>query len=336
MKNLIIVIGMWGVGKSHFCDKFIAEHPEYRLFPADARKEDFETCDYGIMDYYFHLDRNANKLQSDLGCNIRKIVIFDTPENISYRQFILKDNFDDGSCWASINLYNVETLRSLVNPEECEYYNSTTGVFYNLESFKQIFSFYLEPYTKEMIEEKVREMQNTEGLDWGYHEFDLPENVRTGKDGYARNKPSWNVIKDIMDFKGKRVLDIGCFLGYFCQEIYKLGGIPSGVDRHPHALYYASIFGKITNTKFSLHKSDVNKKSLELIPGEFDVALCLSMFHHIEEKEYLLTYLNKIPQTIFEVNVTNVEEIGNVMKIVQNIDSPKDNRRILLCEGQNV
>lgn len=327
-KKIIIVFGVSGVGKSYYCEQFIKDNPQYNLLPATYPFEKIQQYEYVIMDYYFNNDYNANKLRQQINCPVEIRVLLDRPEEIAKRQILHKNNQDNVNCFTSINLYE-KHLRELVNITDCYFYYQGNHVTY--ERYLELCHEFRKPYSVEDINKHIEWIKSQSGYDWQYHTIELPHGITIHKEGYSYNKQSWEVIKPLYNWKHKTILDLGCFHGYYCQEIYKLGGNPIGVEIHPQALYSACIFAKIKNMDFQLMKIDLN----EHFPKQYaDVALCLSMFHHVKNQELFLQNLSKVSNVIFEINSEDKSKITNYFNILTEIKSPKVNRIICLTTAK--
>ena len=150
------------------------------------------------------------------------------------------------------------------------------------------------------------------------HVYNLPEAHATSKPdvpyqqirgvGERDCAERWDAIKP--DVAGKRVLDLGCNLGYFAARALDEGATEVlGVDRD----------GGILAGARELHPSlNGNLKQMnldEMMPeGEFDVCFCLSLWQHLKAgRPHLLEYLRTIPVTYWEdANLTKpeLEQLG--------------------------
>lgn len=150
------------------------------------------------------------------------------------------------------------------------------------------------------------------------HVHNLPESCATSKPdvpyqqiggtGERDCDARWTVLAP--DVAGKRVLDLGCNLGYFAARALDEGAASVlAVDRDEGILAGARI----------LHPSlDGNAQQLNLddtLPeGEFDVGFCLSVWQHLKVgRPGLLEYLKTIPVVYWEdANLTKpeLEQVG--------------------------
>ncbi|MCP3684503.1 MAG: methyltransferase domain-containing protein [bacterium] len=338
-KKIIIAAGIWAVGKSYFADKFIKEHPEYRLVHASMDRErffnDIAQHEYVITDYYFNGDYNAEKLKKAMKCAVEIIVLFERPEVTTYRQIFGKDPspFHNVSMWVSQECYQ-GGLKELFNTRDCKFMDGK-GMVYSRSKFMAKYNDFWWPPDKEEIEEYLEGIAQKEGYDWEYHEMILPYNIKIGKEGYARNVGTWEMIQTLdIDWRWKKVLDCGCFHGYYCQKIAKEGGIVTGCDRHQDALYSAAIFSKWNNIKFNLHLCELDSD----LPGDnYDVGLVLSVFHHITKQDEFMTRISeRCKQVIWEINNEDRDKVLSRFKLIKEVKTPKDNRTILLTEPKVV
>jgi 2-polyprenyl-3-methyl-5-hydroxy-6-metoxy-1,4-benzoquinol methylase len=328
MKQIIIVFGIWGVGKSYYCENFIKAHPEFEICNADTPIEELAKKKWIIMDYWFNKDWNANKLRKLLNPEVRVEirVLYDDPEEITRRQIYLKENDQNVSLYASIDLYSKD-LKELIYIPDAKYFYKEKEITY--EEFRIKLYENQKPYTKEKIFEHIEWMKLQKGYDWQYHEIDFPYGIKIGKEGYSRNKAEWEVIKDIYDWKNKQVADLAGNNGYFSQEIWFKGGNPTLVDIHLDVLYSASIIARIKGMDFKIIKKDLN---IGFPEGNFHIALCMNVLHHIKNQELLFNFLKNIPLILFAINRQDVNKIDKYFNFIRVLNSPKENRMFCLVK----
>jgi len=149
--------------------------------------------------------------------------------------------------------------------------------------------------------------------------------------GYSEAYKTWDKIKDLVDWKDKRVADLGCFQGYFCFKIARLGGKVTGMEKNVNAIHTMDIlnevYGNIIETKQWVAGEEVSEK--------FEIALCLSALHHFGDQEKALQNI-KSKIVIFEVNPNQVPLISKYFTIIKKVESHKApagvHRFILLTE----
>jgi len=325
MKKVIIVFGIWGIGKSYYCTNFVKEHPEYIIAGAETSIDELLKNKYVIMDYYFYNDYNANKLRESLNCPVEIRVLYDDPEIITKRQIYYKTNEQNVSCYASINLYSKD-YKELIDLSTCKIFYKEKEI--TIEEFKNKIVENNKPYTQEKIIEHMDWMRKNEG-DPDYQDMDFSYGIKLGKEGYSRNKQEWNILKDLIDWKNKKVLELGGYHGYFSQEIWNIGGIPTLIDIEPSVLYTASIFARIKEMNFAIIKKDLN---IGFPDGQYDIALCMNILHHIKNQNLLFDYLKNLPLILFAINKGDVNKIDKYFDSIRVLNSPKDNRIFCLVK----
>lgn len=105
----------------------------------------------------------------------------------------------------------------------------------------------------------------------------------------------WAVLKP--DVNGKRVVDLGCNLGYFANRALEEGAASvMAVDRDRAIVEAARTLHPHLDGNVRLMNLD-----RELPEGEFDIAFCLSIWQHLRAgKRPLFEFLKKIPVTYWE------------------------------------
>lgn len=93
-------------------------------------------------------------------------------------------------------------------------------------------------------------------------------------------------ILGVLNVKGKKVLDIGCNLGFFGFSLAKHGAVCVGIDHDKSAIKIAKSLAKIysqKNTQFYCGKVSMeNIKYLDNIYNGFDILLLNSIFHWLQ------------------------------------------------------
>lgn len=332
-KNIIIVFGMIGVGKTTYCKKWIREHPEYVIVPCyldlEQTLSEIEKHEYVIMDYYFELDRNAEKMRERLGCPVEIIVLFDSPENISYRMTHFKSprvtNYVD--CFHAKQCYG-DQIYELIDCKKCRFLDGEYGE-YDYDGFRRKQAEYWMPYTREQVEKFVAESEKIKDYDFHYHHINLPHGTRIGKDGYARNEETWEIIRDWVGWRDKEVLELCCFHGWFSQQMKREGAEPAACDIHRDAVYGAAVIAKMFNLDFRIYLCDVES---EFPNGDFHIVTLMNVFHHLKNQNGILRRMAAYPSALFEINESDRIRIEEYFSVTKEAKSPKDNRLILMCE----
>src|SRR5262249_23850431 len=114
-----------------------------------------------------------------------------------------------------------------------------------------------------------------------YHTIKLTDEVTT--EGWSTVIPIVNMTLRAMqrvDFRGKRVLDIGCRDGLFCYEAEKLGAAEViGFDNDPSPGATEFLF-PFFNSKVAIHELNIYDLKPETF-GRFDLVLFPGLLYHL-------------------------------------------------------
>jgi hypothetical protein len=144
--------------------------------------------------------------------------------------------------------------------------------------------------------------------------------------GYTQSYKTWDNIQDLVDWKQKRVVDLGCFHGYFAFKVEDRGSIAQGLDRSVDALRTARMINEFRGGDVIFREWEGGEE----IP-ECDVILCLNVLHHFKDQRDVLSKM-KADAVIFEVNQDHVPLIRQFFRIVKKVRSHRKARSILLCK----
>lgn len=93
-----------------------------------------------------------------------------------------------------------------------------------------------------------------------------------------RDDTRWKLIKDEFDWKGKRILDIGSYTGYFSHKIAKLGGSVTGIEIDDKRLNQAKMINILLESNVEFLHADF----FEYLRGKkFDCILFFSVLHWV-------------------------------------------------------
>lgn len=119
---------------------------------------------------------------------------------------------------------------------------------------------------------KIGEIENLEAYKTNFHAFLL----------HASHIKAYDFIAP--KCKNKKVLDIGCYIGYGEQRIANFATEVIAVDTDSTAIEYANQHNIFPNIKFEIS----NAKKLPFIDGTFDVVIAFQVIEHIPPKEVLI------------------------------------------------
>ena len=134
-----------------------------------------------------------------------------------------------------------------------------------------------------MNPEQLKEMNE---IKW-WHQIELDGVTTKGPDD---SKEKLQAIQMPKDLKGKKVIDVGAWDGFFSFEAERRGAIVLAVDtvmwREEHKTFTTKKRGfnfarKILNSKIKDKEVEINDLSKKIV-GEFDLVLCLGILYHME------------------------------------------------------
>lgn len=145
--------------------------------------------------------------------------------------------------------------------------------------------------------------------------------------GYSETYKSWDNIKNLISWKDKIVIELGCFHGAYEFQIEQLGAKKIiGLEKFPEILYTANLIKQILKSRVIFRQWEDGDN----IP-EGDITLCMNALHHFSNAEKTLQMINS-PIVIFEINANQMDLVKKYFTIEQEITSHRENRRILLCK----
>lgn len=138
-----------------------------------------------------------------------------------------------------------------------------------------------------------------------------------GFEGYAKSSKSWENIKDLIDWKDKSIIDIGSFHGYFCLKAEQAGAkFVIGIDKNESTVKTASMIAIESKTKVCDYFVNTANEWVNTHAQQFDLILCLNVFHHIPNKDGFLKSLQSGQLMIMEIDKENepkIEEYCNIL-----------------------
>jgi len=106
-------------------------------------------------------------------------------------------------------------------------------------------------------------------------------------------------IDGIEDFYGQRVVDVGCNLGMMSHMAVNLGAASChGFEGDAATATWAEKLVKFDDFSDRIKIKNQNL-AMEEITSEYDVAMCFSVLHHINPRDKIFDFLNRINRTIF-------------------------------------
>ena len=98
---------------------------------------------------------------------------------------------------------------------------------------------------------------------------------------YRKARARLNAISDHYDFRGKRVLDLGCHRGYFTFELAAIAGTITGIDGDQGAIAEdIALAQRLGLRNLDFQHALITPEAIKALP-HYDVTLFLSVLHHI-------------------------------------------------------
>ena len=150
----------------------------------------------------------------------------------------------------------------------------------------------------------------------------------------------WDRLKNVTDYSGKTVLELGCNMGLLSTFLLKESGAVKsiGVDHDKKILESAKLISEVfeVNPVFKQINFDSSKNwESDLLSYHIDVVFALNVLNWVTDKERLLKFLSNFQEIIFEGHDTTeverkrFEQIG--FKKIEEIGYSERERIILKC-----
>jgi len=326
MQEVIILFGPMGTGKSDYA-RTIAKKNSYELMDFDEtfshmfgnKFEPFfnyvltrirKSKKTVVIDGWFAWDENEMHSVKLLGkinnIKVNWIHVF-TSEWMTKKRYYEKTDKDPMEARRLIEL-SIERASPSNVKYECTFIDSTDFKYNKCRYDDYLLRFYDMP-DADTEAKLLKDIGDAER----YQNIKLPSGKTTG--GYTDCEKSWEQIKELVDWKGKNVLDVGCHWGYFCHKIKNASARSmTGIDVSEKTIGIAKRIRDILNSNVVLKKQDIEMKELT---SHYDVILLLNTLHHLRSPFHVLRRIFRhSDETVIEFELPH-NNLSNQIPIVE-------------------
>lgn len=341
-ENKIFVTGISGAGKTTFSQNYSKNYNKRFIdfdnewsYGSDPNEQyniivkkygdDFITdaIPYATTDGKLNFSNYYQENKDDI-----KVVCLCCTNKEDFDNRILSKHFGSKvKSYSDYHEFYFKTLKNIYSNFNVDYIDTSTNEYITEDELYKRLDWINSDNIKKLLKDNFMNYLHTQQYDKFYQDIDCINYI-----GYSSSHRSWNTIKDLVDWKGKKVADLGCFHGYFSLKMAKLGAQVTSMDNHDGVLatcgYINQIEGNLVETKYWNGGDEVS--------SDYDVTLALNVIHHFKDTEKSLQNI-KSKTVIFETNQNLIDLISKYFTVVKKLNSHRPDatgkiRTILLCE----
>ena len=353
VKKLIIAIGDYGTGKTSFAEWYAQDNDglflDGELLIFDGLKDGTDRFDIfverlistipgspkhlfvidgykGITSGYKRLqDPTFAYLRDKLNCDIQLCLCFAAPHIVQKRQMAKKGHVSDPLPREESEIERITySLYSLAisSGSDSLFVDTTDGFhFVDRDAWPQ-------RWQELLFLSELDKRQH----DKYYQDIDLPSGLVIS--GYSQSRETWVRLCQLIDFKGKEVLDIGCFHGFICFKAEESGAEKiHGLELNQDAIETARQVAWLRKSSVRFYQGDVVTFKADQV---YDIVLALNMLHHVSDLGLALENLFRTGrQVVFEIPVTQEAAVIECadrfgFQLLGKTNSHRDDREIII------
>src|SRR3989344_6742626 len=130
------------------------------------------------------------------------------------------------------------------------------------------------------------------------------------------------------EFKGKKVLDVGCGTGDFSLILILYASEVVGIDLAEASIILAKTKMPLGNIKFIVSSA----YEMPFPDDSFDIVVCRNMLHHLDEPEKAIKECSRLAKTIVIIESNGINPYRQIMKRVSKVYKERGEGAILVSQ----
>jgi len=192
----------------------------------------------------------------------------------------------------------------------------------SFREFMQLIRLEMVNVSKKAVQNFIAVLDAQKDYDRYYQTLRLPYGLTIK--GYERTELTWEIIAQHVPFRGKNVLDVGCYHGFCCFSAEDEGASRVvGIEKEARILQFSNMLKDIWNYQTYFINADIDHYE----PKEhFDVVLCLNMIQYVADPskvaEKLLRYGKTVILECTEEHKKRFDKVGT-HNLLFNLPTPR-------------